>query len=112
MADFAEQKPQLDAADISVFAASVDPADKTAEVAAPLNFTVCHSVTRAHAEALGAFWEDRRGIIQPTEFVLRGDGRVLNSTYSAGPAGRLEARDALSVIAFVEAILKRKAEGR
>ncbi len=111
MAGFEALKAEFETAGISVIAASVDPEDKAREVAASLSFTVAHSVKREQAQALGAFWDERREIIQPTEFILRSDGRVLSSTYSSGPVGRLDAKDVLSVVSFVEARKKQKPGG-
>jgi len=73
-----------------VLAASTDPRDKAQEVAAGLPFPVAYGVTREQADALGAWWEERRGIIQPSEFVLDAQGKVRSSTYSSGPIGRIE----------------------
>jgi hypothetical protein len=52
--------------------------------------------------ALGCWWEDRRQLIQPSNFVLNGSGKVLSATYSSGPIGRLEAADAIRFIEFQE----------
>ena len=68
-----------------------------------------HSVTRADADALGSWWEDRRGLIQPSNFVLNGDGKVLSATYSSGPIGRLEAVDAVRFIQFQEKLKQQSA---
>ena len=42
-----------------MIAASVDDEEKAGEVAAEVSFPVAHGVTRADADAIGAFWEDR-----------------------------------------------------
>ena len=47
---------------------------------------------------LNARPEDRRSIIQPSEFIIRKDGSVASSTYSSGPIGRMEPGDALKLI--------------
>ncbi len=88
--------------DVSVIAASVDGADKAGEMAAELSYPVAHGVTRDHAEALGAWWEPNRGIIQPTEFLLDSDHKVITATYSAGPIGRMNAPDLVKVVQFNE----------
>lgn len=51
---------------------------------------------------IGAWWNERRGIIQPSEFILDGDGRVMASTYSSTPIGRIEPGDALKRVHFLE----------
>ena len=91
---------------ISIFAASVDPDDKVQEVQNEVSFPICSGVTRETADQLGSWWEDRRDIIQPSEFVLDSSGKVLSATYSSGPIGRLDAADALWLVQF----LKKRAE--
>lgn len=86
----------------SVVAASVDPIDKAKEVAEELNFPVGYGVTRDVADALGSWWEERRQIIQPSEFVLDGKNTVLVSSYSDGPLGRILAEDVIALIKFFE----------
>ena len=54
------------------------------------------------SDQLGCWWEDRRQLIQPSNFVLNGSGKVLSATYSTGPIGRLEAADAIRFIEFQE----------
>lgn len=85
-----------------ILAASVDTGDKAGEVAAGLDFPVAEGVTREQARALDAWWEDRRSIIQPSEFVLDRKGRVVTSTYSSGPIGRMDAEDAVKFVTFYE----------
>lgn len=111
MAAFEEKRAELEALGISVFAASVDSAEKTQEVkASGLGFPLGHSVTRAQGDAIGAWWEERRDFIQPSEFVIDRKGNVLHSTYSASPIGRTDPGDVLSLIGFLEARKKAKAE--
>ena len=77
----------------SVFAASADPLDRAREVSAEVSFPIGYAVTRDVAGALGSWWEDRRSIIQPSEFILGAGGKVLASSYSDGPLGRIDAAD-------------------
>ena len=102
MAGFEKSGPELDALGIKVVAASTDPIDKAKEVAAALSFPVAYGVTRAQAECIGAWWEDRRGIIQPSEFVVAADGKVRAATYSSGPIGRVDAADVVKLVAFYD----------
>jgi hypothetical protein len=48
------------------------------------------------AAATGCFYEERRQILQATEFVLKPDGTIAVAVYSTGPIGRLAVRDVLS----------------
>lgn len=102
MAGFEKIKPELDALGVKVVAASVDPLDKAKEVAAELSFPVGYGVTRAMADQLGAWWEERRSIIQPSEFLVAADGKVRSATYSSGPIGRVEASDVVKLVNFYD----------
>ncbi len=59
-------------------------------------------VTREDATKLDSWWEDRRSIIQPSEFILDENGTVLTSTYSSGPIGRMQAVNAVKLITLYE----------
>lgn len=108
MAAFAIKHDELSAVGAKVLAASVDPLDKAREVAAELPFPVAYGVTRAQADQIGAWWEDRRGIVQPSEFLVGPNGAVIDSSYSSGPIGRVEPADVIKRISFVEAQAARK----
>jgi len=84
----------------SLFAASVDPLDKAQEVAATVSFPIDWGVTRELGDKPGSFWEDRRNIIQPTEFIVNGNGLIYASTYSSSPVGRIDPEEALAAIRF------------
>ena len=107
MAGFEFWKTQIAAAGVKVFAASVDPLDKAKEVAAGVSFPIGYGVTRAQADQLGSWWEDRRGIVQPSEFILGRDGKIMLSSYSSGPLARIEPMDVVRMINFVEAQQKK-----
>ena len=102
MVGFAELKDEFDKLGVQVFAASVDPVDKAQEVADEVNFPVGHSVSRDIANALGSYWEDRRQIIQPSEFIVGADGNVAACSYSDGPLGRIDAADVLKMVNFYD----------
>lgn len=103
MAGFAKLKDEFAALGVKVFAASVDPEDKSAAVAAELNFPLGYGVTRAQADLMGSWWEERRQIIQPSEFILNAESKVVGSSYSDGPLGRIEAADVIKLVNFYEA---------
>lgn len=102
MAAFEKARPELDALGIKVVAASVDPLDQAQEVAADLSYPIGYGVTRAMAQQLGAWWEDRRSIIQPSEFIVDAAGKVRTSTYSSGPIGRMDPADVVRLVTFYE----------
>ena len=103
MAAFETLREQFDEIDVAILAASVDDAEKAAEVQGELGFPIAYGVTPEQADSIGSWWEERRSIIQPSEFILNSDGKVVSATYSTGPVGRLQPEDALKMIKFVEA---------
>jgi len=103
---FSEQLDTLKELGASVVAASIDTGEKSAEVANELDFPVGEGVTRDIADTLGSWWEDRRQIIQPSEFILDGKGEVVISSYSDGPLGRMEAGDVIRLINRYESLKK------
>ena len=107
MVGFEKLKAELDALGAKVFAASVDPIDKAGEVAAEVSFPVGYGVTREIADKLGSWWEERRSIIQPSEFIIDASGKILASSYSDGPIGRIDAADVVKWINFREAQLRK-----
>ena len=98
MVGFEKLKDELASLGASIVAASVDPLDKACEVAADVSFPIGYGVTREMASALGSWWEERRSIIQPSEFILGAGGKVLASSYSDGPLGRIDAADVVKWI--------------
>jgi peroxiredoxin len=104
---FETLKSELEEFGVKVVAASVDPIDKAREVASEVSFPIGYGVTREIANVLGSWWEDRRAIIQPSEFLIGADGKILASSYSDGPIGRFEAGDVIRLIKFREAQLKK-----
>lgn len=102
MAGFQGSLQELESIGARVVAASVDPLDKAQLVAADLGFPIGYGVTREIAERLGSWWEDRRSIIQPSEFIVDAAGKVVVSSYSDGPLGRIEGPDVVRLIRFYE----------
>lgn len=101
MVGFEENKDALQKLGVSVYAASVDTGENAEQVAAEVSFPVGQGVTQDIATAIGAWWEDKRGIIQPTQFLMRRDGTIIQSTYSDGPLGRLLAEDVCALVNFL-----------
>ncbi len=101
MVGYKDLAAELAANDVSVLPASVDPIDKAKEVADEIGMPVGYGVTRAIADQLGSWWEERRQIIQPSEFIVGPGDKVLAASYSDGPVGRLLAHDALALVKFV-----------
>ena len=79
----------------------MDDAEKTAPIARNLNFPVAINMTRADGDAMGSWWEEKREIIQPSEFLLSEKGKVMISTYSNGPIGRMDPEETLSLVKYL-----------
>jgi peroxiredoxin len=95
---------------VDVVALSVDAFDKAKETVdkLKLTFPVAYGLEAPKdAEKIGAFWDAQRKIIQPADFVLDSQKKVVDASYSIGPIGRITAADALSHIQFLK---KRKAQ--
>ena len=55
---------------------------------------------RETAAALGAFYEERRNILQFTGFLVKSDKTIAVAQYSSGPIGRLVWQDVLGLVQF------------
>lgn len=86
---------------MSIFAGAVDTLEQTLEVAKDLHFPVAYGMTRADGDRIGAWWEDKRNFIQPSEFILAQDGTVIASTYSSSPLGRMDPAETLALMTFI-----------
>lgn len=103
MAAFEKARPKLEEESIRVVAASTDPIDKAAETVREhaLGFPVGYALPlRDTAAALGAFYEEKRGVFQATGFVIKPDRTIAVSQYSSGPIGRLVWQDVLALVQF------------
>ena len=101
MAGFEKQREVLAELGVSIVAGCVDSEEKTAEVAAELGFPVGWGMTREQGELVGAWWDEGREFIQPSEFFMTGSGKVLASTYSSSPVGRMDPEDAVTLARFI-----------
>lgn len=104
MAGFEKHKAELAALNVDVVCASVDTLDNAKIVANEVSFPVGYGLLRETGDRLGSWWEERRAFIQPSEFVLSREGRVLASSYSAGPLGRMDAGDVVRWVTRLESI--------
>jgi len=55
---------------------------------------------RVWVQAVGAFYEERRQILQATGFLVRPDRMIAVAQYSSGPIGRLVWQDVLALVQF------------
>ncbi len=103
MAAFEKAQSKLREEGITVVAASTDPLEKAKETVSEhsLTFPIGYGLPlKETAAALGAFYEERRSILQSTGFVVRPDKTIAVSQYSSGPIGRLVWQDILGLVQF------------
>lgn len=79
----------------------MDSEEDTLTVAEALSFPVAYGMTRADGDRIGAWWEERRDHIQPSEFLLTGSGRVLSSCYASSPIGRTDPEEAINLLKII-----------
>jgi peroxiredoxin len=103
LAAFEKAQSRLDEEGIRVVAASTDPLEKATETVKEhgLNFPVGYGLPlRETAALLGSFYEERRGVLQSTGFVLKPDQTIAVAQYSSGPIGRLVWQDIVGLVQF------------
>ncbi len=86
---------------IRVVAASTDPADKAGDTVRgqSLTFPLGYGLDpKETAATLGAFYEERRGFLHATGFVVKPDQTIAVAQYSSGPIGRLVWQDVLGLV--------------
>lgn len=111
MADYQTHIHEFKDEGAEVIALSVDPLDKAREMAerTGATFPIGYGLkVPDDADKVGAYWEQRRGIIHATGFTLGPDRKILQACFATGPIGRITAADALSSIRGTK---RRKARG-
>jgi peroxiredoxin len=98
---FAENADAFAALNTTIIAASVDDQEKTKELAEGKPFPLAYGVTKEQVDLLGAWWDGNRNFMQPSEFILNHKGRVVHSTYSSSPVGRIDPAEAQVMIKFI-----------
>ncbi len=84
-----KHREQLEALGAKIIVASADKEEHAQEFARDVGFPVAFGVTREDAVRLGAWWGEQRNNMQPAEFLIGRDGRVVHSLYASGPVGRM-----------------------
>jgi peroxiredoxin len=95
---FEERRAAFHTLGTTIVAGTVDSEADTLTVAKDLGFPVAYGMTRADGDVIGAWWEARRNHIQPSEFIVTQKGRVLSSTYSSSPVGRMDPEETLKLM--------------
>ena len=111
VADYQAHLEEFKHENVDIVALSVDPLDKAKEMVerTGATFPIGYGLkVPADADKVGAYWEERRGIVHATNFTLGPDRKVLQACFATGPIGRIAAVDALSSIRGTK---KRKIQG-
>jgi peroxiredoxin len=104
LADFQKSTEEFTKRDVAVIALSVDPLDearKTVErhrLTFPIGYGVDGPAFAAHT---GAFFDEAKGYLQATGFIVQPGGLVAHAVYSTGPVGRYTASDVLGLIDYL-----------
>jgi peroxiredoxin len=103
LAAFERAQEKLQQDEIAVVAASTDAIERARETVSEhsLTFPVGYGLPLTETAAtLGAFYDDKRGFLQATGFVVKPDRTVAVAQYSSGPIGRLVWQDVLGLVQF------------
>jgi peroxiredoxin len=105
LADFEAKRVELDALNASVFALSTDPLEQATITVEQhgLSFPVIHGVDGPKtAELLRTWYEERRNIVQPTNFILNPKHEIVQLSMAMGPIGRFTVEDVLRNLKFMQ----------
>ena len=86
---------------VSIIAGSVDSEDKLSEISNDIGFPVAWGMTRDMGNKVGAWWDEERNFIQPSNFFMTNSGKVLASSYASSPVGRMEPEDVMMLANFI-----------
>ena len=101
MADYQAHIEEFKQENTDVIALSVDPLEKAQEMVerTGATFPIGYGLkVPQDADKVGAYWEERRGIIHATSFTIGPNRKILQACFATGPIGRIVAVDALSSI--------------
>ncbi len=103
LAAFQQGLPELEYAGIRLIAVSTDDREGASRLAdiAGATFPVGYGLPVIEtAERLGAYYDEGRGVLQATGFVVQPSGRIAVAAYSTGAIGRLVWEDIVRMVAF------------
>jgi len=103
LADFQERIEEFKASDIQIIAGSVDNLEDSQKFVErnKLTFPLTYGLDgKEFASRTGAFYDEKKGYLHATAFIIKPDGAVGDAVYSTGPIGRLSAADTIRLINF------------
>jgi hypothetical protein len=71
------------------------------EISNDIGFPVAWGMTRDMGNKVGAWWDEERNFIQPSNFFMTNSGKVLASSYASSPVGRMEPEDVMMLANFI-----------
>jgi len=105
LADFQAHLEELTGLGASVYALSTDSTEHARGTVKELGLTfpVLYGMDGpATAGLLGAYYEKRRILIQPANFLIAPDRTIAAVSYASGPIGRFVAEDTVRFITFLQ----------
>jgi peroxiredoxin len=103
LADFQGRINEFNEKGIKIIAVSVDNLENAQKIVerSKLTFPLAYGIdAKDFACMTGAFFDDKKGFLHATAFIIRPDGTLEDAVYSTGPIGRLMAADALMLIDY------------
>ena len=92
---------EIESLGVALYALSTDSREEAQHMAEKhkLTFPVMFAMDGPKtAELLESYYEERRNIIQPTNFILGPDRKIMSITMSSGPVGRLTPEDVVRIV--------------
>jgi len=89
------------AENMGILAGSVDAVSEASKTVNDLglSFPVAHGLDLEETgRILGGFYQQEKGYLQPSGFVIRPDGTLEVASYSSGPIGRFKAANVLALV--------------
>lgn len=105
MADFQQHLGEFQKRGVLLTGASVDTLEDAQKMVSEgkLEFPVGYGLdVEAITTRYGAYFDERRGFLHATGFMLRPDDRIVNAVYSTGSIGRLTPADSLRIIDYYQ----------
>lgn len=101
MVDFEKNITELEKRNVQVIAASVDTIENARETKDryKISFIVGYGLNAREISAkIGAFYENEKGYLHATGFIIDPQGKIANGVYSTLAIGRLVAKDCIALI--------------
>ena len=104
LAEYQEHFSEFTDKNIKLIALSVDAVEDARKFRdkESLGFDVGYGVdAKEFAASIGGFFDDAKGFLHASAFVLDAEGKIALSVYSSGSVGRLVPKDALALVGYV-----------